>query len=310
MVLPKLLHARLCLLHLLFMFITSARCKYLGCFFRYSPSAAVVINNHDRTINENMTVAMCSKICVGGKYDMYGLQNGNSCSCGVKGKSFNETEAVKGHCSIPCAGAATCGSSFVIAMYNLSSFVGCYNYSAEDKMNFGGYLPNLTRETCLEKCQSFSLFGLTGGDRCYCRSHLPNSSSVDRQFCRELPCQGEETCGAEQYVAIWDYSVEVEDNTETTMTFTPGSTTTLFSSSTPFSAHADGIKVLTTDSTDGRTGSARTFIFLYLILGCLVAIAIAFMLWKYLSKSWGKGLYQVTLTRNGSNELSEDVNEL
>lgn len=102
---------------------------------------------------------------------------------------------------------------FHFVSWLVSSFVGCYNYSAEDKMNFGGYLPNLTRETCLEKCQSFSLFGLTGGDRCYCRSHLPNSSSVDRQFCRELPCQGEETCGAEQYVAIWDYSVEVEDNT-------------------------------------------------------------------------------------------------
>ncbi|PIK52229.1 hypothetical protein BSL78_10891 [Apostichopus japonicus] len=170
----------------------------------------------EKAHKNNMTVTMCSDICGKDGHGIYGLQYGDRCYCGNQTEQLAQRSVVRGECNTACKGEPMCGGNQVITIYNASTYVGCFNYFPDDTTYFGGKILNLIPKICLDKCRAYRFYGLTQGSRCYCISHIANTSREDVDcYGNGIPCEGAEKCGGSGYIAIWDYKPETVVTDET-----------------------------------------------------------------------------------------------
>ncbi|XP_071835423.1 uncharacterized protein [Apostichopus japonicus] len=232
---------------------SSAEGTYLGCFDVKKTELSGMIEKVDRN---NMTVSMCSDFCGNGAYDKYGLQYGYRCYCGNLTEIFKNNDRAEDQCKNPCPGSPKCGGNQVIAIYNYTSYVGCYSYTPNEIMDFGGKVEYLTPTICSEICHTYKFFGVTQGSKCYCRSVISNTRQRNDDECNELPCQGVPTCGGSGYIAIWDFVNRTQINASTTVPPTTDMSASITVLSTIVSLYSE------------------VFLALSFALGCLVVIGV------------------------------------
>eukprot|EP01064_Diplonema_japonicum_P039206 TRINITY_DN977_c0_g5_i1.p1 TRINITY_DN977_c0_g5~~TRINITY_DN977_c0_g5_i1.p1 ORF type:complete len:2288 (+),score=451.00 TRINITY_DN977_c0_g5_i1:87-6950(+) len=154
------------------------------------------------------TVERCGLICNYNGYDLFALQNGDSCYCGSAYGNGELTHEV--HCSTQCAGdsGANCGGALYNMVYSFGAtaaipdapsfhYDGCYVEAGNFDLNYQH--SSTTQEQCARVCHfnSFSYFTIRDGDSCYCSNSLVSSTRRVSDEC-ETPCAGDnsQSCGA------------------------------------------------------------------------------------------------------------------
>ncbi|KAJ8033155.1 hypothetical protein HOLleu_23306 [Holothuria leucospilota] len=171
-----------------------------------------------------MTVSFCSHLCSVDNYTIFGLQYGSYCYCGTPDSQYERFGGVLDyHCNTPCDGAPSCGHNDLITFYKINGFnytySGCFFYTTNGNFYFGGLVPNLDLEVCVQRCHiSYEYAALTQGNKCYCSDRLPQKSlkeSDSECLTKGLKCRGGEKCGGSGAIAIWTSLTNLE-NTGTT----------------------------------------------------------------------------------------------
>ncbi|XP_071835408.1 uncharacterized protein [Apostichopus japonicus] len=253
----------------------SAEGTYLGCF---DAKKAELSGMMERVERNNMTASMCSDICGKGAYDKYGLQYGYRCYCGNQTEILESNDRAEGQCNNPCKGAPKCGGNQVIAVYNYTSYVGCYSYAPNESIDFGGKVEYLTPTICREKCNKYKFFGVTQGSKCYCRSVISNTQQTNDDDCNELTCQGGPTCGGSGYIAMWDFvNRTLKDSEINASTTVPPATEMSASTTVPSTT-------ISLCSEDDKAVVSTVFLVLSFALGCLAVIGVSRLSRLYLSR--------------------------
>ncbi|XP_071835417.1 uncharacterized protein [Apostichopus japonicus] len=263
--------------------------EYLGCF------PANDITEHRKMMNDNnMTISICSENCHKSGFKIYGLRYGSHCYCfNNDSRSFNKSRVDERQCNTHCKGGPKCGGDLVIAITKLSSsFSGCFNYTPNDTLYFGGKLNKLTPKVCRDKCHYFQFFGLTQGSKCYCLSSIPEILRAANASCMKdgVWCVGGERCGGSGFIAIWNYITTEKENDPVTTTAPLMSSSTSIAWSSPGSQDSSNdeggrnpFAWITIEITEGITWLFVILVIISFILGGVTVIGLVLLIQKYRS---------------------------
>ncbi|CAM1509011.1 Fc.00g027500.m01.CDS01 [Cosmosporella sp. VM-42] len=186
-----------------------------GCF---ESTTKKLVLAEDYTTDEKLTrVENCGNYCLLKQYMYWGLQKGNTCSCGWE-LALNSKKADESKCSTDCVGGGKllCGGDEAVSVYGLSETlkkaytkIGCYTdtNSTHALGSTSHKDDNLSSRVCAEKClqEDYTYFGMARGNECHCGNSI--SSSVKKVELKECnaSCPGNslESCGQKERILIY-----------------------------------------------------------------------------------------------------------
>ncbi|KAH7144247.1 WSC domain-containing protein [Dactylonectria estremocensis] len=182
-----------------------------------------LVLTEDYVTDEKLTrVESCGNYCLLKKYTYWGLQKGNTCSCGWE-LALNSKKADESKCSTDCVGGGNllCGGDKAVNVYGFSETlqkaytkIGCYTDTSSTHAlgSIAHEGVDMSPRVCANRClkEDYTYFGMARGNECYCGNSI--SSSVEKVELKEcnIRCPGNalQNCGQEKRILIYGTSAE------------------------------------------------------------------------------------------------------